>query len=101
MRDMPGRDSLNECLFTRLSRRGALAGVYSLPCGLRFDGAFAEWYPTLGTFTDAKGAQFTVNVKENTLFTQVEQLGDAAFKSKTPLEKQVMAGLRRNFSVPQ
>ena len=42
-------------------------------------------YPTLGAYTDKRGARFTVEMRDKIYFSQVVKLGDAAFKSKVPL----------------
>jgi hypothetical protein len=57
----------------------------SLADGQRFEGLFLNDYPTLGTYTDECEARFTVEMKENTLFSKVKELGDGAFKSKVPM----------------
>ena len=46
---------------------------------------FVDDYPTLGAYTDERGARFTVEMRDKTYFSKVVELGDAAFKSKVPL----------------
>ena len=56
-------------------------------------------YPTLGAFTDERGAWFTVEMCEKTRLSQVVKLGDAAFKSKVPLQAVGRRrGRRRDFA---
>ena len=44
-----------------------------------------DGYPTLGAYTDERGARFMVEMRDKTHFSKVVELGDAAFKSKVPL----------------
>ena len=68
--------------------------------GRRFEGVFVDWYPTLGSYTDGRGARFTVEMRNKTQFSEVVKLGDAAFKSKVPLQAVVgrRRGRRRDFA---
>ena len=52
----------------------------------QYEGGYLDNYPTLGTYTDERGALFTVEMKDETHFSQVKVLGDGAFKSKVPLQ---------------
>ena len=78
----------------------SVAGTHCLSDGRRFEGVFAIDYPTLGAYMDERGAQFKVEMQDKTYFSQVPQLGDAAFKSKAPLQAIAPApGLQRVWPV--
>ena len=64
----------------------ACTGTFCLADGRRFEGMFVDDYATLGAYTDERGARFTVEMRDRTYFSKVVELGDAAFKSKIPLQ---------------
>ncbi len=59
------------------------AGSLCRADGRRFEGVFVDDYPTVGTYTDERGARFAVEMLAKTLFSEVVGLGDGAFRSKT------------------
>jgi hypothetical protein len=64
-------------------------GTGCLADGRRFEGEYLDDFPTLGTFTDVRGARFMVEMKEKTHVSRLKELGDGAFKSKVPLQVDV------------
>ena len=70
----------------RRLRRAPGAGTYCLADGRRFEGKFVDRYATRGTYVDKRGARFAVEMQYRTCFSAVAQAGDAAFKSKAPLQ---------------
>ncbi len=59
--------------------------------GRRFEGVYADDYPTTGTYTDERGARFAVVMAGSTPFSAVATRGDSAFTSKAPLQVSMSA----------
>ena len=76
---------------TRLS--AARAATFCLKDGRRFEGAYADGYPTAGTYTDERGARFAVEMMAATNFSEVATRGDGVFRSKTPLQVAALKAL--------
>ena len=61
---------------------------------------FVDGYPTLGAYTDERGARFMVEMCDKTYLSKVVELGDAVFKSKVPLlAVGRWRGRRRDFAL--